>query len=158
MKKTNQPRKDKCKAVMPEPPPPISPTVRNWRRETILKRLFPEGVNEVKIWNAFVPILKREQHDQSGDLLETLADCKLGLKERIKKHCPLVTDQWYVISQGDTDLMCRVTQRAWSFTHSQAKHSHDAVVLHGVTPDEFLLDWAAQAVVTMLLLRIEASV
>lgn len=137
---------------------PVSEEVLARRREEILETLFPEGIDKNKIWNALVVIFKEEHHSLSGDVLEAVAKCKLGIKKRIKKFFPEITDQWYIISWGDTDLLRRVTQRAWSFSHSHAKHSNDTIVLHGSNSEEFLLDWAAQAVVTMMLRHIKASV
>lgn len=120
-----------------------------------MEELFPEGIDRNKIWTALVPILRQESCDHSGDVLEAVANCKLGLKQRIQEHFPSVADQWYIISWGDTDLLRRVTDRMWLFARSHAQHSQDVIVLHcgfeSAEPHDFLLDWAAQAVVTMML-------
>lgn len=125
----------------------------------ILTRLFPEGIKAVKIWNGLITLLgKRDYKNASVEKLEVTLDCRFKIKLRIQRHFPGLKDKLYLIQQGDTGLLHRLTQDTWYFAGEHKAHSHDAIVLHGRNPEEILLDWAAQAVITILLRYINVSI
>lgn len=124
----------------------------------ILGKLFPEGVKSVKIWNGFIHFISRSGRDHlSIEKLELVADRKFKIKRRIRRFFPKAKDQLRIVSRCDIRFLHLITQETWGFTGSYARHAKDALVLHGATPREVLLDWAAQAVVAMLLKHIGAS-
>lgn len=98
----------------------VSQAARNRNRKKILEKLFPEGIDRVKIWNGFVPILGGEKHEHlSVERLESVAEPKFKLKQRIKRQFPTAVDKLYLIYHGDMSLLRRITQITWSFSRSQ---------------------------------------
>lgn len=136
---------------------PVSREAQNGQMAAILKKLFPRGIKRTKIWNSLVPLLGDEDRRLSVERLEVMAECKFKLKQRISQYFPEVADKLQIIVNGDTDLLCSITQKTWEFSESHETYSQHAIVLHGLTPGEFLLDWAAQSVVTMLLRHVGMS-
>lgn len=160
MKKNNQAVQSGGRTEIPGEFFPVSQAAKKRSRTEILKKLFPRGINEAKIWNGFVAILgEGKTHERlSVERLESVVEPKFKLKQRISKYFPEVADKLRIIFHGDMELLRRITQSTWVFSHSHEIYSHDAIVLHGLTADEILLDWAAQSVITMLLRHIGAEI
>lgn len=138
---------------------PTSRASQNRPSATILEKLFPEGIDKTKIWNGLVVILGREERQPlSIEKLEVVLDRKFKIKRRINKFFPETADKINIIFQSDTAFLHQITQATWAFSESHLVYSRDAIVLHGHEPGEILLDWAAQAVITMLLKHIKVSV
>ncbi|OGF24557.1 hypothetical protein A3H66_02900 [Candidatus Falkowbacteria bacterium RIFCSPLOWO2_02_FULL_45_21] len=133
-------------------------TSKKQRATAILKKLFPEGIKEEKIWNSFVGCLKpgeRAPH-LSAQKLKIVKARKTGIKERIQKNFPNEEDQLYIIRHGEVGLQQTLTQIIWHFHDSHILEAKNGVFLQGDTVSQLILDWAAQAVITMLLTRIKA--
>jgi len=138
---------------------PTSHKTIKQRRAAILQQLFPEGIRETEIWNGLVGCLKPGDHERvSVERLEVVAVQRLKLKQRIGKAFPTVTGLFAIIRFDDVKLHHRITQTTWRFSKSHRLYARDAIVLHGLTTREILLDWAAQAVITMLLRRIKVRI
>lgn len=135
-------------------------TQENATRLEILNALFPEGVKTVKVWNEIImPLRSNSKKDHlSLETLEIIFDRKLRLKKRIRKHFPEVHDQLRIIFHGDMDLLRKITEGTWKFSDSHKPYSRHIIVLHGVTPHETLMDWAAQAVISMLIQYSEVNI
>ena len=161
MKKIKEPSKKWCEKKGLECPCfSASKAVQTKNRKKILTRLFPEGINEVKIWNGLVVLINNKEDNEqlSVERFEDAAETKFKLKQRIIKYFPKVGDKMCIINNGDMDMLRKLTQSVWSFADSHKIYAHEAVVLHGRHVETLLLDWAAQAVVTMLLRHIKASI
>ena len=92
------------------------------------------------------------------DTLEIILDERLKLKSRIRKHFPHVGDQLRIIANGDMNLLRKITAGTWKFSESHEPYSTHIIVLHGDTPNEAILDWAAQSVISMLILLIGVDI
>lgn len=127
-------------------------------RTAILNKLFSGKINQTKIWNGFIAIIGGKSHEHlSVERLEAVADRKFKLKQLISEHFPTADDKLHLISHCDFDLLREITQSTWDFSPTHLAHAKDAIVLHGYTMEEILLDWAAQSVVTMLLGHIKVK-
>lgn len=132
----------------------------NATRLEILNALFPEGVKTIKVWNELIIPLRsnsRKEH-LSLETLEIISDRKLKLKKRIREHFPEIHDQLRIIFHGDMDLQRKITEGTWRFSESHRPYSRHIIVLHGVTPQETLMDWAAQAVISMLIRYLDVTI
>lgn len=123
-----------------------------------MEKLFPEGIDEVKIWRNFVSLFRKKDDGLSIEELEDVANCSMKLKNLIGKIFPKVTDQLAIIALCDVDLLHGITQKTYSIARSHRVRSLDAIILHGRTPEQKLLDWATQSVITMLLRQIKATI
>jgi hypothetical protein len=130
------------------------------RRMAILQKLFPEGIRKEKIWQWLVGCLSPGVHEQvSLERLEIVVAQTLKLKPRIKRAFPTVEGQWAIICFGDIEVQQNITRATWRFSGSHELWGRNAtIVLHGLTAEKILLDWAAQAVITMLLWYVRAKV
>lgn len=125
---------------------------RKKARMDILNKLFRGELKREEVWNSFAAAIagKNSEH-LSIKLLESLADSKLGLMQRIDGDFPTEANKLYVMSCCDMELWNKITQRVWALSGSRRLYLQDAIFLHGDTWEEKLSDGAAQAVIMMLL-------
>ncbi len=125
----------------------------------ILERLFPEGLDSVEIWEGFKGLFKKQGgRHLSIAKLTIVAGERLKLKKRIQQYFPRLSDQMYIIYYGDLKRQREITQVTWAFSETHEPHSKDIIILHGLTLEEVILDWAAQSVITMLLRYIKVTI
>lgn len=129
-------------------------------RLQIIRALFPEGIKVERVWNEILgPLMSMGHAGKRLNLesLEKLFERKLKLKTRIGKSFPEVHDQLRIIFNADTSILQKITEKTWTFSGHVKPYSRHIILLHGTNPEEAILDWAAQSVISMLIQHIKKT-